>query len=596
MHEDFWRSLVEPFTERLKTSFKHPFLFRCLLSRLNYCIEMSETSDSEPRQRFGGGKVRSGCITCKRRRVKCGEEKPSCLKCVRGKRVCEGYTSTAHGRRHADGSLIMIIYGPPRQTPSPLPGVSMQERRFFDFFQSRTAAQFAGPFSSELWSKVLPQLSHQENAIHHAIIAIGALHLQETVDDAVNGSIEYAICQYGKAIREVLTLDVSKSDAAADVALVACVLFTAFESLQGHYRSAMTHSGAGLKILQEQEATNRKEVYLSRSLIKSAFMQLDTQSREIGDVSLRPIRKLPWKTKLPRATFQNIDQAKEWLEEYMRDLTQFLTTMGESLRATPDDFQAALQEHAAKKELYHAWCLACRQIDVQYRCLLNGTPTLAVQGYLVLQLWRNTIKILLNVELQFGELGWDSFQADFNTMLSTAERFVKNSVLLDGKLCLPSEGKLATCKPSQSFSIGIITPLFFTATRCRNPFIRRSACKVLKACNRSESMWNSQLAATVCERVIEIEEAGLGNVSSSSQVPLEARIQGMDMAFGPDRQGHIRYYQYSPLATESGNSCKVFEEQFSWARSHQPIKIYGEVLPQAQHSDEGTKYPLPWSS
>ena len=142
---------------------------------------MSETtgSDSEPLQRFGGSKVRSGCTTCKRRRVKCGEEKPVCLRCVKGKHVCGGYASTAHGRRHADGSLIMIIYGPPRQSPSPFPGLSMQQQRSFTFFRARTAAQFAGPFSSELWSKLLPRLSHQEDVIRHAIVAIGSLH--ETV-------------------------------------------------------------------------------------------------------------------------------------------------------------------------------------------------------------------------------------------------------------------------------------------------------------------------------------------------------------------------------------------------------------------------------
>lgn len=458
----------------------------------------------------------------------------------------------------------MIIYGPPRQQPSPLPGVSMQEQRSFDFFRARTAAQFAGPFSSELWSKLLPRLCHQEDAIRHAIVAIGALH--ETVDHAVDTNTEYAMRQYGKAIGEILALDVSKSDAAADTALIACVLFTAFESLQGHYKSAMTHSSAGLKILREQDATGRKEIYVSRDLVKSAFMQLDTQSREIGDVSLRPIHNLPWQTRTPESSFQNIDQAKEWLEDYMRGLTQFLTTLGTSLRATPDDIRAIVQEHSAKKELYHAWCHACLHIDNQYGPLLNGTPTPAAQGYLILKLWRTTINVLLNVELQFGELGWDDFEADFSTLVSTAEKFVKNSALQDGTLSLPSNGKLATCKPTQSFSIGIITPLFLTATRCRDPDIRRSACEVLKACNRSESMWNSTLAAMVCERIIELEEAGLGNVSSSAQVPLEARILGMDIAFGPDRQGRIKYYQYSALAAESVDNCKSFEEQISWAR------------------------------
>jgi hypothetical protein len=530
---------------------------------------MSDThsSDSEPLQRFDGSKVRSGCLTCKRRRVKCGEEKPFCLKCVKGKHVCEGYVSTAYGRRNADGSLIMIIYGPPRRSPSPLPGLSMQEQRSFDFFRARTAAQFAGPFESELWSEVLPQVSHQEDAIRHAIVAIGSLH--ETADTVLNANTEYAMRQYGKAINEVLALDVSKSDAAADTALLACVLFTAFESMQGHYKSAMTHSSAGLKILREQEASRRKEGYLSRDLIKSTFMQLDTQSREIGDVSLRPIPMLPWQTRPPAASFQSIDQAKEWLEDYLRDLTQFLTTLGEMLRATPDSIKAVMEEHKAKKALYLAWCIACEPIDIKYEPLLDGKPTPSAQGYLILRLWRLTIDMLLNIELQFGELGWESFETDFRALVAIAEKFVRNSALLDGSISSSAGARLATCRPTQSFNIGIITPLFLTATRCRDPTIRRSACEVLRACNRSESMWNSKLAALVGERIIEFEEAGLGIVSSSSQIPLEARILGMDITFGPERQGRIRYYQYSPLAAGSADNCKVYEEQLCWGRPSQ---------------------------
>jgi Fungal specific transcription factor domain len=458
----------------------------------------------------------------------------------------------------------MIIYGPPRNSPSPLPGHTMEEQRSFDFFRARTAAQFAGPFSSELWSKLLPRLSLQEDAIRHAIVAIGALH--ETADSAADANAEYAMRQYGKAISDVLVLDISKSDTAADTALISCVLFTAFESMQGHYRSAMTHVTAGLKILREQEVSNRKEAYMPRELAKSAFMQLDTQSREIGDVSLRPILKLSWRTNPPATTLQTLDQAKGWLEDYMRNLTEFLTTLGPSLRANPDDLTVVLQEHAEKKDLFYSWCLACRHIDATYVRLLDGTPTPAAQGYLILRLWRIVINMLLNVELQFGETGWDAFEADFRKLVSIAEKFVKNSAQLEGTLGPRIEDKLPTCKPTISFSIGIVTPLFLTATRCRDPVIRRSACEVLRACNRSESMWNSTLAARVSERVIELEEQGLGKVSSTSQVPLEARILGMDLAFGPDRQGKVKYYQYSPLAGVSVDNCKSFEEELSWAR------------------------------
>ncbi|CEJ53866.1 Putative Transcription factor [Penicillium brasilianum] len=36
-------------------------------------------------------RVKTGCLTCRKRRIKCGEEKPICSNCVKSKRICEGY-------------------------------------------------------------------------------------------------------------------------------------------------------------------------------------------------------------------------------------------------------------------------------------------------------------------------------------------------------------------------------------------------------------------------------------------------------------------------------------------------------------------------
>ncbi|KAJ8602757.1 hypothetical protein MRB53_042384 [Persea americana] len=34
-------------------------------------------------------RTKTGCLVCRRRRIKCGEEKPSCRNCAKTKRVCE---------------------------------------------------------------------------------------------------------------------------------------------------------------------------------------------------------------------------------------------------------------------------------------------------------------------------------------------------------------------------------------------------------------------------------------------------------------------------------------------------------------------------
>jgi hypothetical protein len=36
-------------------------------------------------------RTKTGCLTCRKRRIKCGEERPSCNNCFKSKRHCEGY-------------------------------------------------------------------------------------------------------------------------------------------------------------------------------------------------------------------------------------------------------------------------------------------------------------------------------------------------------------------------------------------------------------------------------------------------------------------------------------------------------------------------
>ncbi len=38
-----------------------------------------------------GSKTHTACLTCKKRRVKCGLERPSCARCVKAGRTCDGY-------------------------------------------------------------------------------------------------------------------------------------------------------------------------------------------------------------------------------------------------------------------------------------------------------------------------------------------------------------------------------------------------------------------------------------------------------------------------------------------------------------------------
>ncbi|KAJ5907666.1 hypothetical protein N7495_000348 [Penicillium taxi] len=50
----------------------------------------SSAAKSQPRK-LPKKRAKTGCLTCRKRRIKCGEEKPICNNCIKSKRICEGY-------------------------------------------------------------------------------------------------------------------------------------------------------------------------------------------------------------------------------------------------------------------------------------------------------------------------------------------------------------------------------------------------------------------------------------------------------------------------------------------------------------------------
>ncbi|KAI9839296.1 MAG: hypothetical protein M1819_003291 [Sarea resinae] len=54
-------------------------------------VESTNRTDSK-NLKSSRKRTKTGCLTCRKRRIKCGEEKPICNNCVKSKRNCEGYS------------------------------------------------------------------------------------------------------------------------------------------------------------------------------------------------------------------------------------------------------------------------------------------------------------------------------------------------------------------------------------------------------------------------------------------------------------------------------------------------------------------------
>ena len=122
-------------------------------------------------------------------------------------------------------------------------------------------------------------------------------------------------------------------------------------------------------------------------------------------------------------------------------------------------------------------------------------------------------------------------------------------------------------KPLFSMDQNIVTPLFSIAHGCRDPIIRRRAIALLYSAPRQEGLWHSIITARVAEKIMMMEEAGLGEVKSSADVPDENRIFEIDMQFdlqgrkgllkGSRRQLTGKQHMAEPVVD-------VFEELIEW--------------------------------
>lgn len=94
--------IYKPATGDMESESHLPFKTTTFYDSLDHLLLQPDILESYKQPYFAGSKnravmeqrkrVKSGCLTCRRRRIKCGEERPSCDNCAKSKRNCEGYT------------------------------------------------------------------------------------------------------------------------------------------------------------------------------------------------------------------------------------------------------------------------------------------------------------------------------------------------------------------------------------------------------------------------------------------------------------------------------------------------------------------------
>lgn len=192
--------------------------------------------------RKGNAKVRTGCLTCKIRKVKCDEGKPCCRRCTSTGRKCDGYVL-------AQTSSALSWHRPRHLFPNV---DATSERRCLQFFCEVAAPVLSGPLDPYFWTHLILQFSHMEPAVRHSVVAVGSLYEQVHGHRTSSSSLpddNVALTHYNAAIKHLNTMNNES------LVLLVCILFICIEFLRGNRAAATAHCQHGITILKRVEET-----------------------------------------------------------------------------------------------------------------------------------------------------------------------------------------------------------------------------------------------------------------------------------------------------------------------------------------------------
>ncbi len=455
--------------------------------------------------------------------LKCDEDRPACQRCTKSGVECAGYPELDVDGRLKPKSRFIIYTATPGGSPRTPPDMDQRQRRSLDFFCKSTAPGLADPFPSQLWYEIAQLAMDSQNPIREAVLAVADIHevyMRNYLDR--RPQVEYPMTQYKKAIHQVCRLDESKEEHALDFALAACVIFSCIEGLRGHYQSLLSNLRSGMRIMMQMETNTASSriSYLSREMLRRLFIGVNTQLMAYGDECLFTGASIPPLVKLPDV-FESACQAMSALERFYCELMQFYLSL-EAAAVDPvmwtQQGPSLLSQHEGYKHYFHQWTLSCKDIfwhkSQTSIAVLRGLSSEA----LIVFIMSVSVSIALEVDITNADMDMDRFEPKFREILMACEEFLRKQSVYPRHMPLELKVQMS---PTFSMRLGIIPHLYWVASRCRDPMIRRWALRLLISCNRREGLWDSTTCSHIAKRVISIEETAA--ISSKNQLESDGR-------------------------------------------------------------------------
>lgn len=494
------------------------------------------------KSRASNPKVRTGCRTCKIRRLKCDETRPVCQRCEKARVACDGYGSTNQQPLVSkfDPNTVPVRASAPNSkvthrlllpSPGPNPSVSRfigDEVSHFDFFRHKLTMDLSGYSCSDFWSRVVLCEAMGNECVRHATLAIAALSqgisaslassiksnrpsalIPWTTKSIINNHHQAALRHYVKA----LSMFRAQVHVAAEIqspraVFIMTYLLLTFELLQGNmkmvdrllnssiqllkgslkqYRQCALSQHKGTRGRAEDDVDDFEYILSFLSIMGAVTPFLKIQRANLALWDTTAVDDVP--DLKPRS-------AKQLQSCWGRFFSRTLAFTGQAFdiitksRATDIDQALLFEQHAYLLHL-DKWQ---HVLDVGLARATMTSDNGARKAMQLMQLHHLMISIVVKCCLDRTDMIWDEYEHDFLVLVERCLAFAAETK--------PSYHALFT------LNMGVLSPLGPAIAKCRNHNIRMKALEISRRMPWREGTWDAEAEIYGRMGAILLEERG----------------------------------------------------------------------------------------
>ena len=496
------------------------------------------------RKRKSTPRSRTGCQTCRTRKIRCAEQKPSCQQCLRSKWACPGYPPSADTSHEASSRQDILTY----HLPFSIPG-TQGDRKALHYFSFSAAADIGGYFSADFWSRSILQRCQHDAPVRYAVAGLACVH-REYVASSAQATFEAsceAVSGYVramKALRRYVRAGMEgrgKGEVDVRVVMMCCAAFFCFELIRGEQAAALRHLRSGVSVLQQWQkgcegsgsaaAVAIREA--DRAQLVDVFGRMDLQASAFDDGSTLTSRKSRLNDggtahKLDGLSISagpNVHAAKYSL--LLRRCFDFLVEKAPRKRSTVAE--VPIDAFSARDGLLDELKDWDEHLDGLKR---GGSRPSHLSSAIARSRFHSTmIRILIEQSLpsktpaaSHGSASGLDDKAD--ELLQLADDAIGDA----GK---PGDPKDAPSKRHFCLHLGIVAPLFLLALKTSRAEVLTSCLVLLRRCKgRREGLYDADVVAQVIEAVMRqsdgVNEGSLlDQMGENAVVRLQRAVEGV---------------------------------------------------------------------